>query len=175
MTNDMRSRVLGHIMAALSRGTFPTREPVAWLYGHVAKEGETPTHTINGVDYVGVVAPKIPQVEGFEFRTIRLFSVGFVTLDFLENVDVEYLKSYDSSYKNYIRHGTGDVYYSANHVNGRVDDWGESKIETPGTVMHIENIIWTSHDLVAAGDENGLSAGDVYLASSDCVCIPIYE
>lgn len=35
-------------------------EPVAWLYGHVAKEGETPTHTIDGVDYVGVVLPKLP-------------------------------------------------------------------------------------------------------------------
>lgn len=28
------------------------KEPVAFLYGHVAKEGETPTHTIDGVDEV---------------------------------------------------------------------------------------------------------------------------
>ena len=40
----------------------PHREPVAFLYGHVAKEGETPTHTINGVGYVGVVAPKLPDL-----------------------------------------------------------------------------------------------------------------
>ena len=38
------------------------REPVAYLYGHVAKEGETPTHTINGVDYVGAVTPDIDTV-----------------------------------------------------------------------------------------------------------------
>lgn len=26
-----------------------------YLYGHIPRNGETPTHTINGVDYVGVV------------------------------------------------------------------------------------------------------------------------
>ena len=36
-------------------------EPVAYLYGHVAKEGETPTHTIDGVGYVGAVLPKLPE------------------------------------------------------------------------------------------------------------------
>jgi hypothetical protein len=40
----------------------PQGEPVAYLYGHVAKEGEAPTHTINGVDYVGAVLPDINTV-----------------------------------------------------------------------------------------------------------------
>lgn len=32
------------------------KQPIGYLYGHVAKEGETPTHpNINGKDYVGVV------------------------------------------------------------------------------------------------------------------------
>lgn len=38
------------------------KPPVGYLYGHVAKEGETPTHTINGVDYVGAVLPDINAV-----------------------------------------------------------------------------------------------------------------
>lgn len=32
-----------------------------YLYGHVAGEGETPTHTINGVGYVGLVLPALPE------------------------------------------------------------------------------------------------------------------
>lgn len=53
MTDEKRSRVLGMILGSVSRGQFPQREPVAFLYGHVAKEGETPTNTTNGVDDVG--------------------------------------------------------------------------------------------------------------------------
>lgn len=33
-----------------------------YLYGHVAKEGEIPTHTIDGVGYVGVVLPNIDKL-----------------------------------------------------------------------------------------------------------------
>ena len=33
-----------------------------YLYGHRAKDGETPTHTIDGVGYIGVVAPDIYTV-----------------------------------------------------------------------------------------------------------------
>lgn len=62
MTEEMRSRLLGMMMGRVSRGVFPKtqREPIGYLYGHVAKEGETPTHIINGVGYVGAVLPLIP-------------------------------------------------------------------------------------------------------------------
>lgn len=45
--SDLRSRVLGTIFGTLSRGTFPKREPVAFLYN-------------------GVRLPGLPVVEGFE-------------------------------------------------------------------------------------------------------------
>lgn len=63
MTEEMRSRVLGAMMACVSRGVFlqPNAEPVAFLYGRAPKEGETPTHTIDSVDYVGVVLPPLPE------------------------------------------------------------------------------------------------------------------
>lgn len=72
MTEEMRSRLLGMILASVSRGVFPQREPIGYLYGHVAKEGETPTHTINGVDYVGVVLPKLPEYdeEAYQYEVI---------------------------------------------------------------------------------------------------------
>lgn len=63
MTDNMRSRVLGMILGSVSKGQFPQREPVAFFYGHVAKEGETPTHPINGVGYVGWIGPKLPDTD----------------------------------------------------------------------------------------------------------------
>lgn len=46
----------------------PTAEPVAFLYGHIAKEGETPTHSINGVDYVGWIGPKLPVYDQSKYK-----------------------------------------------------------------------------------------------------------
>ena len=59
-----RSFWLGVSLGLAGKGLPPikTAEPVGYLYGHVAKEGETPTHTINGVDYVGAVLPDIYTV-----------------------------------------------------------------------------------------------------------------
>ena len=51
-------------------------EPIGYLYGHVAKEGETPTHTINGVDYVGAVCPDIFKVYTPELQAE--FPYGFM-------------------------------------------------------------------------------------------------
>lgn len=65
----IRDYLNGLVMALCSpRRAFPQREPepepepepIGYLYGHIAKEGETPTHTINGVDYVGFITPAPP-------------------------------------------------------------------------------------------------------------------
>lgn len=44
-----------------------------FLYGHVAKEGETPTHTIAGVDYVGAILPALPEKtsDNISLRVVR--------------------------------------------------------------------------------------------------------
>lgn len=44
-----------------------------FLYGHVAKEGETPTHTIAGVDYVGAILPALPEKtsDNISLRIVR--------------------------------------------------------------------------------------------------------
>ena len=58
----------GYLLSLCSpRRAFPQREPIGYLYGHVAKEGETPTHIINGVDYVGAALPKVPEVDTREY------------------------------------------------------------------------------------------------------------
>ena len=38
----------------------PQESPIGFFYGQLAKDGEVPTHTINGVDYVGAILPKLP-------------------------------------------------------------------------------------------------------------------
>ena len=64
---DERSFWLGVSLGLAGKGLPPIKtaepvEPVAYLYGHIAKEGETVTHpNINGVDYVGAVLPKLPE------------------------------------------------------------------------------------------------------------------
>jgi hypothetical protein len=50
---------LGVALGLAGIGLPKVEKSVAYLYGHVAKEGETPTHTINGVGYVGAVLPKL--------------------------------------------------------------------------------------------------------------------
>ena len=53
---------------------------MAFLYGHIAKEGEAPTHTINGVDYVGAVLPDINAVwtdkEKYPFAAVLDWTKG---------------------------------------------------------------------------------------------------
>ena len=59
----IRDFVNGLIMALCCSPIAPPKgEPVAFLYGRVAKEGETPTHTIDGVDYVGAVLQDIDDL-----------------------------------------------------------------------------------------------------------------
>ena len=37
------------------------KDPIGFFYGQLAKEGEVPTYTFNGVDYVGAILPELPQ------------------------------------------------------------------------------------------------------------------
>ena len=64
-TRDLRTYCLG-IALELMKKALPiskkTAEPIGYLYGNIAKKFETPTHTINGVDYVGAVLPDIQAV-----------------------------------------------------------------------------------------------------------------
>ena len=73
MNKQMKDQVKGLMAGLVSKARMPQgKEPIGWLYGHVAKEGETPTHTIDGVGYVGAVLPKLPVVEGYPYEFIAL-------------------------------------------------------------------------------------------------------
>jgi hypothetical protein len=63
MTNKMKDLVKGILVGLAGKPLeFAPEQPTAFFYGHVAKDGETPTHIIDGVDYVGKVAPDIYTV-----------------------------------------------------------------------------------------------------------------
>lgn len=57
---DIQGFMIGLAMALCGRPVqWPKRDPVAYLYGHVIKEGETPHYTIDGIGYHGFVLPDI--------------------------------------------------------------------------------------------------------------------
>ena len=73
---DLRSWLTGYALGLAGKrlpfGIATEREPVGYLYAHIAKEDETPTHTINGVGYVGAVLPKLLEIpEGYEYMEIE--------------------------------------------------------------------------------------------------------
>lgn len=56
------SLLMGYRVGQMIRGMRVKREPETFLYAHMARDGETATHTIDGVGYVGAVLPDINTV-----------------------------------------------------------------------------------------------------------------
>lgn len=157
--SDFRSRVLGTIIGILSRGSSPKREPVAFLYGHVAGKDETPTHSnINGVDYVGWIGPALPVVEGYEFATI-VNDDGVYILGFSKIV----LEAYDS----------GEVDLAANAPTFKYEDgqWLEISWTSAIGIFHP---IWANYAIYyKTVDSYGDLSGALLMETSDP--IPVYE
>ena len=55
-------RLLGYIAGQSINNAINEQEPICYLYGHEALEGEQETHEIYGKKYVGVLAPDIRAV-----------------------------------------------------------------------------------------------------------------
>ena len=158
---NMKSQLAGFIAGWCSPvRQFPKPEPVAYLYGHVAKEGETPTHTINGVGYVGWIGPKLPDTD-FPFLVMD------VTNHMLFAVDSPFTHYTDGQGRERVGTNGQDVNYSCWWIFLGEGDWtpygsGTSPHEfTPNTLG-----VWTNYDIL---NEDG----SVYLAASDPV--PVYE
>lgn len=173
MDYDSVSFKTGIAIALLSKGRqFPHREPVAFLYGHVAKEGETPTHTINGVGYVGVIAPKLPVEWNTDERPYGLIHTYGSTNELRLTTTKIPLGLYDLG---------GD----GNYTLSWEPDWGASPEEFVNDGMnwvsywytppHIEfsSCIWSNY---AIKDKIGATGpvGDVY-READIDPIPVYE
>ena len=167
MTEEKRSRVLGMILASVSRGVFPQREPIGYLYGHVAKEGETPTHNVGGVDYVGVVAPGLPEC-GFPYATVEYETImGFAYLCFSsvplemahkENGNIRVEPTAECEYVEY---------WFAPDIGISGWDFDKSGVANADFPLLNTDVTWASYNVYNDND------GSLYIASSDP--IPIYE
>ena len=166
----MKSKLAGLIMAWCAPvRQFPQREPVAFLYGHVAKEGETPTHTINGVRYVGVVAPKLPAVDGYDFAYMQKYNeyLGGYHLRFSSVVGVE-----KDGYLSFPAGGLYQLYSfridegATQWDGGSTGTWGEPSDNIPGNGGLSSIVAWTNFDILN-------EAGNVFFAKSKP--IPIYD
>lgn len=79
----------GYLLSLCSpRRAFPQREPIGYLYGREAKEGEEYTHEINGTKYVGVVAPDIYSVYTPELQEEYPYAYITQAGDDAEDVDL---------------------------------------------------------------------------------------
>lgn len=140
------------------RRAFPQREPIGYLYGHIAKDGETPTHTINGVDYVGNVLPKAPEVEGYEYA----FYVGYIG-GYMGHL---YLCKNEITFSD----GTFKIGSHISVTCRSSSGWGDIREitgESTAVWQPDKFVCWTNTDIINADD------GSVFLHAIDP--IPIYE
>lgn len=164
------------LCAYITPHPIPQREPVAFLYGRVAKEGETPTHTIDGVDYVGAVTTDIQSVYTPELQqqfphahvAYRLNQLEFPVLVLTDTPIV-------TGYKTYMGYqilqvvsqdgSTGEVYkYSSdNQWVHHADIDASHYYGNPASYA-----VWSNHAIL---NEDGTP----HLDETETVKIPIYE
>lgn len=154
----------------------PKGKPVAFLYGRVAKEGETPTHTINGGDYVGVVStdicsvytPELQQQFPYAHVAYRLNQLEFPVLVLTDTPIV-------TGYKTYMGYqilqvvsqdgATGECYkYSSDNQwvhHANID--ASHYYRNPASYA-----VWSNHAIL---NEDGTP----HLDETETVKIPIYE
>ena len=168
MTDKMKSFVRGLLLGLVGKSLpTPEREPVGYLYGQVAGEGETPTHTIDGVGVCGAVLPDINTVYTDELKQTYSFAMTF-KFNLFDTPVHTLLLSQSEPYRGrgYIRVSGGPakfyLFYS--------DSWAgptDGK-ELQFNIIYDDDDAWANHDIL---NEDG----SPYLAAADCVCIPIYE
>ena len=159
------------------------KEPVAYLYGHVAQEGETPTHTIDGVDYVGAVFPDIYTVYTPELQ--KEYPYALIAFDDYSDPSEKFIlatlrliKSIDygnSALCEYINFYAGDPVYHCNVYDDEPFMWVDSLTEEDANIR-FDAIDWANFDIVCQTDiyaNESKPIGAVYCAASDP--IPIYE
>ena len=145
-------------------------EPIGYLYGRVAEDGETDTITIDGVRYVGMVLPKLPKwdTEKYPYAWIRSVEYSDGTVKYYLRVFSEPLVyRYDGFLnKKYVIYnpGSGILF---DHKN---DEWVQFGTECElGNYFPVDSFLdsWVNHDVISDEDDS------VYQYATDP--IPVYE
>ena len=172
---------LAGLIAALCspRRAFPQREPIGYLYGHIAKDGEK-THTINGVDYYGYVVPKFPELDENVYKCAIMFERSAGLFDGCS------LFVFSEQYSCVNQNPKMEVYAPLKMWQIQ-EDWQTSGamwepfgLETEESGIHQINYyglskpIWSNYVIRRDPPDDELY-GSIVLDSNDCVIIPIYE
>lgn len=152
---DAFQRITGKWVQISSReGGEPSGEPVGYLYGHVAQEGEFISIIINGVDYAGAVLPKLPEwdMERYPFVTIDVSAPSSINAAMFAEYTPTETKlgngSYTPSmeYADYLFGSFNGYKWSDNYFT-----WSEITQKTDG-FNYSNEIFWTNTPIV---DVNG--------------------
>ena len=149
---------------------FPKKKLIGFLYGHIAQEGETPTHTINGVDYVGAVLPKVPEWDKKKYPHAYLRYVA----------DYDYYRFFAFTQRPFVDnrnnslqlHHTGDYFYTRiGEYTGSTEHWKEPS-ESSYSMMYSEPsdaiYLWADFDMINEED------GSIYFAKCPAPVV-VYE
>lgn len=179
-----QSLKLGFIMGLLCPSEKRVgEEPIGYLYGHVAKEGEEPAvgtnrYVVNGVEYIGAIVPKPPVWDTGTFHHTCMFPtrnfisgalLGYTMVFTGEPLFVRYLNG--DGHDVLCGDDDGTPYQLFRYVLSSGEWWdadssGDTDTLSPNASMGVP--CWTNYDIVNKDDNS------VFLAASDCVCIPIY-
>jgi hypothetical protein len=152
------------------------KEPIGYLYGQVAKEGETPTHTINGVDYIGEILPKLPKWDDKAYPYAVVFHAlwGILVLCLSETPWVgtgEPHISVDATFGEETINASQAIQYT---LIPESVEWKYDSVTDPvalgqrvGNRYGLYGAVWSNHDIISADGKT------VLVAKSDP--IPIYE
>jgi hypothetical protein len=138
MTAELRSRVLGLILGRLSRGGFPQREPVAWLYNGVRLPKLPAVHNLGNDKWIILNSKSTYVLRGNSvLSTIALIDGEYYVHQAYSDSDIYHLSS-DGSAWVYYHTGTGD--------------WEEKDIP-------LSKVVWTKHDIT--GDNTFLGSDPI--------------
>lgn len=154
--SDFRSRVLGTIIGTLSRGSFPKREPVAFLYN-------------------GVRLPGLPVVEGFEFEVLTRHVVDGTERYQLSVFAAPFYAQTFSDGITYVRSNPSAKYQK---WVCNAPDFSEWKLESEGNwwAISYEDVCWTNQNIYFGDLVNGeiVYSDELFMTKSPAP-VPVYE
>lgn len=161
---NLKSWLIGFVLG-LSGKPYPIQnaQPTIFLYGHVAKEGETPTCIINDIGYIGAVLSKLPEWDRetypYALITSREGDYNYKTLYLLDRVEYYY---HDPDNLNRWSFSLPNGYLIASYNKSRTE-WEDFE-KRNYTVLNVYDnpFKWSNFDVI---NEDG----SVYLAVSDPV------
>lgn len=132
------------------------KEPIGFLYGREAKEGETPTHIIDDVDYVGAILPPLPEWDK------TAYPYAFLVEDYFGEAYHMFLTA-EPTY-HYNTAGNWSVSFEKAYQYAPATGWSDYDTTINGVVPDVIN--WANFDLMSEDEK-------VYLEGTEP--IPIYE